>query len=109
MTTVRMTTPEEVKTWIDEGSAVIVDVREPHEFAQAHIPGARMVPLSRFDPAALPEVPADKHLVLHCASGVRCGTAASALKASGFQGDINRLEGGIINWYRSGGALESGE
>lgn len=109
MTTVRMTTPDEVKTWMEEGSAVVVDVREPHEYSQAHIPGATLVPLSRFDPSALPEVGEGKHLVLHCASGVRCGTAASALMSWGFKGAIYRLEGGIVAWYRAGGPLESGE
>jgi rhodanese-related sulfurtransferase len=108
MTTVRMTTPEELNTWMADGAAVIVDVREPHEYEQAHIPGATLLPLSRFDPSEVPAVPEGRHLVLHCASGVRCGTAAAALSAAGYAGTINRLEGGIVAWYRAGGALESG-
>lgn len=106
--TVRMASPEDVKQWVAEGSAVIVDVREKGEWMQAHIPGATLVPLSAFDTAALPEVPEGKHLVVHCASGVRCETAASVLRSSGFDGEINRLEGGIVAWYRAGGEIESG-
>lgn len=108
MATVRMVSPDEVMTWVEEGTAVIVDVRERGEWMQAHIPGATLVPLSAFDPAAVPKVPEGKHLVVHCASGVRCATAASVLKASGYAGEINRMEGGIMNWYRHGGALEGG-
>lgn len=108
MATVRMASPEEVKQWVAEGTAVIVDVREPGEFAQAHIPGATLVPLSRFDPAAVPQVGPDQHLVIHCASGMRCEPASFALKAAGYQGDINRLAGGIMAWYRAGGEIEQG-
>lgn len=108
MATVRMASPDEVKQWTEEGTAVIVDVRERGEYTQAHIPGATLVPLSSFDPSQIPPVAPGQHLVLHCASGMRCEPAAMMLKASGFQGDINRLAGGIMAWYRAGGEIEQG-
>ncbi|SOD90077.1 rhodanese-like domain-containing protein [Caenispirillum bisanense] len=108
MATVRMASPEEVKQWVAEGSAVIVDVRERGEYAQARIPGSTLVPLSSFDPAAIPPVGPDQHLVIHCASGMRCEPASMMVKASGFPGDINRLAGGIMAWYRAGGEIEQG-
>jgi len=42
-------TPQEVQRWMTSGEAVLIDVREPDEFAREHIPGAMLVPLSRFD------------------------------------------------------------
>ncbi len=108
MATIHMASPEDVMQWVAEGTAVIVDVREPGEYAQAHIPGSTLVPLSRFDPAAVPAVGPDQHLVIHCASGMRCAPASFALKAAGYSGDIHRLEGGIMAWYRAGGQIEAG-
>lgn len=94
--------------WFQAGSAVIVDVREHYEFAQGHIPGALLRPLSAFDPSAIPEVPADKSLVLHCAVGVRCGHAAMALVRAGHPGPIHRIEGGFMAWQGAGGPYNTG-
>ena len=55
---------EAIKQGLREGSIVLVDVREPHEFAAGHIPGAVSQPLSTFDPSALPE---GKRVVFSCA------------------------------------------
>ena len=46
---------ETVKRGLADGSLVLVDVREPHEFAAGHIPGSVSLPLSMFDPAQLPD------------------------------------------------------
>ena len=61
---------DDIKTGLADGSILLVDVREPHEFAAGHIPGSVSRPLSRFDPADLPNEPG-KRLVLSCAAGVR--------------------------------------
>ena len=42
--------PVSLKKRLDEGSAILIDVREPHEHAREHIEGARLVPLSRSKP-----------------------------------------------------------
>ena len=61
---------EEVKAGLEDGSILLIDVREPHEFAAGHIPGSLSFPLSMFDPAELPEAGLKK-IVFSCAAGVR--------------------------------------
>jgi rhodanese-related sulfurtransferase len=99
--------PAQVAEWRDRGDVVIVDVREPNEWSQAHIPGATLLPLSTFDAAKIPDA-GGKHLVFHCKSGVRCGMAAEKARGAGFKGDIARMEGGILGWLRAGYEVEEG-
>jgi len=94
--------------WHADGDTVIVDVREAYEHDHAHIPGAVSVPLSAFDPVAMPDVPEGAKLVLHCAIGVRCEYAAMMLVQAGHPGPIHRIEGGLAAWEAAGGPLESG-
>jgi len=94
-------TPEQINSWRDADSAVIVDVREENEWDEAHIPGAILMPLSTFDPAQIPD-PGTKHLVFHCRSGRRCGLAAEKAVAAGYKGVIKRMEGGFLAWSSSG-------
>jgi len=103
---VTMVDIETARRWIDEGSAVVVDVREQHEYDAGHIHGANLRPLSQWDPEELPEVPAGKHLLLHCRSASRCGVAAQNLIESGYQGHINRLAGGLLAWVAAGAPIE---
>src|SRR3546814_18485180 len=84
--------PETARTWIETGEAVVFDVREPHEYAVAHLAGATLVPLSAFDPRAIPPHEGKK-LLLHCASGIRCGVAADILaRIGGFPGPYRLTE-----------------
>ncbi len=94
-----------VMAWLKEGSATIVDVREPNEHRAAHIPGALLNPLSAFDPRRVPVEPG-KHLIFHCQSGRRCGPAAAKMVESGFTGEINRLSGGMGAWMAASGPVE---
>lgn len=105
---VRIVPAAQVRQWLESGEAVLVDVREPNEFAAERIPGSVNLPLSVFDPARLPPVPEGKKLVLHCRSGSRCGMAAARLVASGHTGEINRLEGGLFGWKAAGGPTQPG-
>lgn len=105
---VHVVSAAEIKRWVEAGEVVLIDVREPAEHAAEAISGAMNLPLSTFDPAKLPTVPAGKKLVLHCRSGQRCGMAATRLLAAGYTGDINRLEGGIMGWRAAGGAVRRG-
>jgi rhodanese-related sulfurtransferase len=84
-----------------KGEATLVDVREPNEFRALSIRGARLVPLSAFDPGKAQPDPGTQ-LVLHCAAGVRCGVAAQILQASGYKGEILRMAGGIKAWQAEG-------
>jgi rhodanese-related sulfurtransferase len=97
--------PDTLAEWIDRGEATIFDVREQHEWDEAHIPGAILVPLSTFDPSAI-VAPDSSKIVLHCKSGVRCGMAAERLAAAGVTRPLWRLEGGILNWAQSGNRVE---
>ncbi len=93
-------TAEQLKSMLDAGEALVVDVREPHEYEAAHIPGALNLPLSRFDPAALPDS-AGRRLVLSCAAGGRSARALAACDAARAVVD-GHLAGGIGAWAASG-------
>lgn len=95
----------EVKRWLEADEVVLIDVREANEHAAESIPGAISLPLSTFDAAQLPPVPAGKRLVFHCRSGVRCGTAADRAVRQGYEGEIYRLDGGIFGWKAVGGRV----
>lgn len=104
---VHMVAPRTVMQWIAGDECVVVDVREPPEYAAEHIHGSILLPLSQFDPAQVPYDPAKK-LVIHCRSGNRCGMAAARLISAGFEHEIYRMEGGMINWRLQGGKIEVG-
>ena len=103
-----MIDPATLALWQQEDRVDLYDVREVPEFCHERIPASVLVPLSRFDPAAIAATPG-RHLVLHCKSGVRCGIATRILRASGYNGPLFRLEGGILAWKSAGGNVEPGE
>jgi rhodanese-related sulfurtransferase len=92
---------EQINEWRKADAAVIIDVREENEWEDGHIPGAILLPLSRFDASQIPD-PQGKHMVFHCRSGRRCGLAAEIAVASGYKGIIKRMEGGFIAWSAMG-------
>src|SRR5919205_532041 len=93
---------ETVKQGLGDGSIVLVDVREPHEFAAGHIPGAISHPLSSFDPSALPE---GKRIVFSCAAGVRSVRAIEAAQAAGRE-IREHYKGGFKDWAAAGEPVE---
>ncbi len=103
---IEMVDPQTARVWIERGEAVLVDVREPHEYALERIQGATLVPLSAFDPRSIPSAEG-KRLLLMCASGVRCGMASELLARSGYP-EIYRLAGGIMGWKAAGGPVVHG-
>ena len=56
---------DELKKGLADGSILLIDVREPNEYAAGRIPGSVLNPLQKFDPEALPRVPG-KRVVLSC-------------------------------------------
>jgi rhodanese-related sulfurtransferase len=93
-------TPDEVSKGVTEGRYLLVDVREPNEVAAEAYPYGVVVPLSTFDPKAIPD-PKGKEVVFACRSGKRSVTASLAAQAAGLPYD-NHLAGGIIGWKAAG-------
>ena len=91
--------PEEVKALLDAGKVLLIDVREPAEFAAERIPGALLYPLSTFDPAQLPP-DESRQVVFSCAAGGRSMTAARQRQAQGQPGA--HMAGGISEWKAAG-------
>lgn len=95
-----------LKQWLEQNSIVLVDVREPNEYATGYIPGATLVPLSQFDAQKIPQSP-DQKIVLYCRSGQRSTMAAQRLLNAGYQ-EVAHLQNGISAWIRAGYAVQIG-
>ncbi len=93
-----------VHGWMEDDAVVLVDVRETTEFEQEHIPGAMLLPMSKFDPELFPTVPGKK-VVLHCAVGKRSESAGKMLLNEGHAGALH-MAGGIEAWKAAGFATE---
>ncbi len=91
---------------INREKAVVVDVREPAEFAAGHVTGARNVPLGEFE-AKLPGVIKNKTLplILVCASGARSGRAVAIAKKLGYE-QAQSLGGGLKAWKEANLPIE---
>lgn len=93
-------TIDDIKQGLADGTILLIDVREPHEFAAGHIPGSLSHPLSQFDPAALPDEDG-KRVVFSCAAGVRSRHALAAAQAAGLPLDAH-YAGGFKDWAMRG-------
>ncbi|HET8674847.1 MAG TPA: ThiF family adenylyltransferase, partial [Blastocatellia bacterium] len=90
-------TPIELKAKMARGDDfVLVDVREPEEFAICRIPGSKLVPL-RTVAERLHELSSADEIVVHCRSGVRSGQAVEFMKQAGYR-KVKNLVGGILRW-----------
>ena len=89
-----------LKQWIDKQEVLVIDVREPAEYAAEHIAGAKLIPLSVFDPANLPHE-SGKKLVLQCQSSKRSAQAAQKMLNAGFE-EVIHLQGGLPAWKAAG-------
>ncbi len=86
--------PAALKQSLDRNEALLIDVREPGEFAREHIAGAQSFPLSSLEPSRLPR---DRRIVLCCQSGARSIQALAQLEAAGLH-DVAQLDGGLSAW-----------
>lgn len=94
--------PREANRRLDDGSAILIDIREPNEYAREHIVGARLVPLSAIDAHDFDrERAAGKAVIFHCQSGRRTTANAARLLATGFK-EAYILEGGLSGWRAAG-------
>lgn len=92
--------PAEVRARLAAGKAVLVDIREPDEFARAHVAGAVSQPLSQWEQAHLTIDPA-ADVVFTCRSGMRTHGACDRLAAR-VQGEAFVLDGGLNAWIKAG-------
>ena len=88
-----------LKAGLADGSILLIDVREAHEFAAGHIPGSVLMALSQFDPAEIPR--SDKRIVFSCAAGVRSIKALALAQNAGLDLD-EHYRGGFKEWAGMG-------
>jgi molybdopterin/thiamine biosynthesis adenylyltransferase/rhodanese-related sulfurtransferase/molybdopterin converting factor small subunit len=90
-------TPAELKAKMDRGEEfILVDVREPEEYAICRIPGSRLIPKATV-PERLHELSTADEIVVHCRSGVRSGQVVELMKQAGYR-KVKNLAGGILRW-----------
>ena len=100
MSDARDLAPDAILDDLKAGRILLVDVREPAEFANQRIHGAVLMPLSTFEPKALPTDSA-RRVVFQCGSGKRSRKALDAfMAATGV--DAAHMAGGIAAWKQEG-------
>ena len=94
--------PSTLKSRLADTSIVLVDVREPHEWAEGHLEGARHLPLGSLA-QALDTLDPLANTVLYCKRGGRSHQALMFLRQRGFT-RLAHLDGGIMAWIDAYGA-----
>jgi rhodanese-related sulfurtransferase len=98
--------PEDVQAKIkNNGSAFLLDVRQPEEYQEGHIQGAKLIPLGELS-SRMQELPKNKEIICICRSGNRSGVATRQLSAAGFKA-VN-MRGGMLAWSRAGMQVKKG-
>ena len=108
---VREVSAAEAKEMVEaDADALVLDVREPHEWDMGHIPNAVLVPLGQLDLVADPSGPRPnpdltertaKLIVTHCATGKRSILAADLLQKLGYSNVVS-MKAGFVGWAREG-------
>jgi rhodanese-related sulfurtransferase len=83
---------------------VLLDCREPNEFALGYIPGAVLLPRGVLEQNIERAVPRDRKIIIYCASGNRSALAADVLQQMGYR-DVASMAGGIRSWVDAGGEI----
>ena len=98
--------PAQATQLINRQDALVIDVREPAEFAAGHLLGAKNLPLARLAaPGADVAKRKDRPVIVYCDGTDRSSKAAAALKKQGFARVLN-LAGGIKAWQDAGLPVE---
>ena len=95
--------PEQAEVAIREGRVQLIDVRRADEHEAGHIAGDRNIPFDQLKDG-VESLDRDRPLLLYCRSGDRSGSAAEALRASGW--DASSIEGGLLDWVELGLPIE---
>ncbi len=85
----------------------LIDVRTPEEFAQAHVPGAMLMPLASL-PARVAEIPENGTVFLICHSGGRSAQACDYLMRQHGRANLVNVEGGTLAWAKAGYPVAQG-
>lgn len=97
-----MLTVLEVENQFKSGECFILDVPEPDEFNNEHIPGAVNLPLSSLNPYALESLNSQRTCVIQCQTGSRAEEAHRKLKSASANLSLSILEGGLAAWKKAG-------
>lgn len=97
---------DQVRQGVEDGSMLLVDVRELYEFEAGHIPGSVAMPLSRFVPAELPEAEG-RRIVFLCKAGVRSAQAVALMQQAG-SALHEHYRGSFSDWLACGGPVAVG-
>ncbi len=89
-----------------EAGAFILDVRQPEEWNEIHIPDSTLIPLDEL-PNRLKEVPRDQKIVVVCRSGNRSKSGRNILLQNGFE-QVTSMQGGVNQWRDKGYPTVSG-
>jgi rhodanese-related sulfurtransferase len=91
---------DHVAQLLKAGKLLLIDVREPGEYAAERIAGALLYPLSSFDASTLPK-DGERRVVFHCGSGKRSLSAANKRLLAG-EPTAAHMEGGLAAWKAAG-------
>ncbi|GAB3231396.1 molybdopterin-synthase adenylyltransferase MoeB [Hymenobacter seoulensis] len=95
---IRSISVTELHTLLESGQPpFLLDVREPHEFAASHLPGATLLPLGSLE-KGVPALPKQHPVVVYCRSGRRSAKAIEQLQTNFGLTNLLNLEGGILAW-----------
>jgi rhodanese-related sulfurtransferase len=90
--------PAKAKEAQDNG-AMLIDVRESHEYRSGHAPGAKHISVQVIE-RRLGEIPKEREIIVVCQSGMRSQKAADILSRNGYK--VLNVSGGMIGWQRAG-------
>ncbi len=97
-------TVEEGKEMMSSNDVAVIDVREPHEYNDGHVPNATLIPVATVF-ARKDELPRDKDVIFVCGVGQRSALACEMAAAAGLSRLFN-LEGGTEAWIKAGNPVE---
>ncbi|HDG1710175.1 TPA: rhodanese family protein [Kluyvera ascorbata] len=99
--TVEEITPQAALALIEQGT-MLVDIRDPDEYAREHIPTARLLPLGKIEQGVTLSANDDAVIIFHCQSGNRTRNNLNLLIASAAPAQVKLLAGGIEAWRQAG-------
>jgi rhodanese-related sulfurtransferase len=87
---------------LNQGKSIVIDVREPSQFAVGHVRDAKNIPLKEL-PGRIPELDKfkSKNVIVTCQTGMQSAKAATQLKRAGFN-EVVSLNGGLTAWQAQG-------